>query len=95
MSGPSLTSPDSVAPPHVPVLDSQPAVAREGTADICWCGHDLDGHDAIATRFCRATVSGALSRGCVCDRATPVATRPRNARTTAVTASLGHPSTGA
>ncbi|WP_221888176.1 RGCVC family protein [Geodermatophilus aquaeductus] len=30
------------------------------------CPHRVDDHDAIALRFCRATLAGALDRGCVC-----------------------------
>jgi hypothetical protein len=30
------------------------------------CPHSLAGHDAISSRFCSATLTGALTRGCVC-----------------------------
>jgi hypothetical protein len=30
------------------------------------CPHPLTGHDAVALRYCRATVSSALDRGCIC-----------------------------
>ena len=30
------------------------------------CQHSLACHDAIGLRFCRATVNGAITRGCVC-----------------------------
>jgi len=30
------------------------------------CGHPVRAHDAIGTRFCAATMAGALTRGCVC-----------------------------
>ncbi len=30
------------------------------------CLHPLEAHDAIATRYCDATASSALARGCVC-----------------------------
>ena len=33
---------------------------------ICPCGHIVDDHDRIALRYCAATASGHLSRGCVC-----------------------------
>jgi hypothetical protein len=34
---------------------------------ICgMCLHTRDSHDAVATRYCEATASSALSRGCVC-----------------------------
>src|ERR1700677_448428 len=32
----------------------------------CPCGHSADEHDPIASRYCRATVEGGLSRGCMC-----------------------------
>jgi len=30
------------------------------------CPHPVVDHDAIALRFCRATLPSALTRGCVC-----------------------------
>jgi hypothetical protein len=34
---------------------------------ICgMCLHPLESHDAIATRYCAASASSALARGCVC-----------------------------
>jgi hypothetical protein len=33
---------------------------------LCGCGHPLDDHDAIARRYCNATLAGVLPRGCVC-----------------------------
>ncbi|WP_208104313.1 RGCVC family protein [Geodermatophilus obscurus] len=30
------------------------------------CQHSLACHDAIGLRFCRATLNGAITRGCVC-----------------------------
>jgi hypothetical protein len=30
------------------------------------CQHPIDLHDTIAARYCKATASSALSRGCVC-----------------------------
>lgn len=30
------------------------------------CGHPMRAHDAIGTRFCAATMTGSLNRGCVC-----------------------------
>jgi hypothetical protein len=45
-------------------------VAVEPTADAkpgCdMCSHPLEAHDSIATRYCAASASSALSRGCVC-----------------------------
>jgi hypothetical protein len=42
-------------------------------ASMCACGHALDEHDVIASRYCDATLAGVLARGCICLR-TP---RPR------------------
>ncbi|MHB8340902.1 MAG: RGCVC family protein [Mycobacteriales bacterium] len=33
---------------------------------LCACGHLVDAHDGVASRYCRATLSGCLSRGCIC-----------------------------
>jgi hypothetical protein len=41
----------------------------------CVCGHPADHHDRVATRYCAATVSGRLDRGCVCQPA-PVLVSP-------------------
>jgi hypothetical protein len=30
------------------------------------CHHPHDSHDAIASRYCQATVAQALTRGCIC-----------------------------
>jgi hypothetical protein len=35
-------------------------------ATLCACGHPLDEHDTVAARYCQATASGDLPRGCVC-----------------------------
>jgi hypothetical protein len=32
----------------------------------CPCGHTADEHDSLAARYCRATVTGDLDRGCMC-----------------------------
>jgi hypothetical protein len=34
--------------------------------EVCACGHEWSSHDAIATRFCRASHARALKRACVC-----------------------------
>lgn len=34
--------------------------------DMCHCGHTEDKHDPVAHRYCQATLSEALPRGCVC-----------------------------
>jgi hypothetical protein len=33
---------------------------------LCACGHPMEEHDPIAARYCRATTSGDLQRGCIC-----------------------------
>jgi hypothetical protein len=38
----------------------------DGAADVCACGHPAERHDAHASRYCRATVSNELRRGCIC-----------------------------
>jgi hypothetical protein len=54
------------------LLDGQaPPMARtvvppEHVPACAACTHPLEDHDAIATRFCRATVTARLDRGCVC-----------------------------
>jgi hypothetical protein len=32
----------------------------------CRCGHRTDVHDTIALRYCAATKTAALTRGCIC-----------------------------
>ena len=49
-----------------PASGPDPGLARDASADECKCGHPIADHDAIATRYCRATATGALSRGCMC-----------------------------
>ena len=39
-----------------PVTDAEP----------CWCSHPFSEHDAIASRYCAATMSAGLTRGCIC-----------------------------
>jgi hypothetical protein len=47
-------------------IPSTPAAMAAG-AECAACSHLLTDHDAIGSRFCRATVDGGISRGCVCD----------------------------
>jgi hypothetical protein len=35
-------------------------------AVMCACGHRLEHHDRIASRYCQATVASSLTRGCIC-----------------------------
>jgi hypothetical protein len=53
----------------VPITLPAAALARENGegADCMACGHAFDTHDAIAVRFCNATVERALTRGCICN----------------------------
>ncbi|MDT8910767.1 RGCVC family protein [Amycolatopsis sp. PS_44_ISF1] len=48
------------------------------------CPHPLDSHDVIARRFCAATSTGHLERGCVCGG--PAAPPKPKEATTATTA---------
>jgi hypothetical protein len=43
--------------------------AHEPMASMCACGHAVNQHDAIASRYCDATLAGVLPRGCICLRA--------------------------
>lgn len=43
-----------------------PDPARQVEPSCPVCPHPVDAHDPIARRFCSATGSGALSRGCQC-----------------------------
>jgi hypothetical protein len=43
---------------------SGPGTAAEPACDVC--PHPAAAHDAIGLRFCRATLAGALTRGCSC-----------------------------
>jgi hypothetical protein len=47
---------------HTTTLEESEA---EG-ANCAVCPHPWGNHDAIAARFCAATVVGRYSRGCVC-----------------------------
>ena len=52
----------------VPYLDLDAAVveAVEEKPRCSSCEHDLDDHDHISLRYCRATAAQQLVRGCVC-----------------------------
>jgi hypothetical protein len=54
-----MTAPTSAPSPTL--LPFPPAVA---VCDVC--PHPAAAHDAISRRFCDATLTGALSRGCIC-----------------------------
>jgi hypothetical protein len=55
-----MTSTSAVATPDTAARPD----AVEGACDMC--PHPVAAHDAISLRFCSATRSAALSRGCVC-----------------------------
>jgi hypothetical protein len=40
--------------------------ADEPTNSCTMCPHPLDTHDRIAARYCQATQSNAIARGCIC-----------------------------
>jgi hypothetical protein len=42
------------------------AEAAEGSCPVC--AHAVDQHDALALRFCAATLSRTLTRGCMCPK---------------------------
>lgn len=46
-----------------PDVRAAPAAEAPGCAA---CPHPIDDHDAIAQRYCRATVAAELDRGCAC-----------------------------
>jgi hypothetical protein len=48
----------------VGIDDRAAALEQEPACDVC--PHPLAKHDAIGLRFCSATLSGAITRGCVC-----------------------------
>ncbi len=52
---------------NIPESSVTAAVAASAAAVLCeMCPHEMDGHDALSRRFCRATAAGALTRGCIC-----------------------------
>ena len=46
------------------LLDDAAGAMNEEACDVC--PHPHADHDAIAARFCSATGTGAIARGCVC-----------------------------
>jgi len=50
---------------------SEPAVMidlTDTTAVCVACPHPFGEHDPLSVRYCAATTSGALPRGCICPR---------------------------
>jgi hypothetical protein len=58
------TQPGPAADPE-PITSSAPT---EPTAQ-CVCGHPVELHDVIASRYCNVTIIGDLKRGCICPAA--------------------------
>jgi hypothetical protein len=52
---------------HPAFLSSQPGDPSSPLAAACGCGHEAVRHDRTALRYCRATASNELRRGCICD----------------------------
>ncbi len=58
--------PTPVATADRPRLRDDPAPAPAHGSGCGACGHPETGHDAVGLRWCRATVTSALDRACVC-----------------------------
>lgn len=55
----------TLAPTKATATDTE--IAGESRPDTCdMCGHSSSTHDAIASRYCRATREHTLHRGCIC-----------------------------
>jgi hypothetical protein len=71
-----MNSDNSAAPHADAVIRTEPSdngvvkavqlTPTEGGQEACACGHPVAHHDATASRYCAATISGSLARGCVC-----------------------------
>lgn len=54
-------------PPSVTESAAAATQLADTESPVCaMCSHPSEAHDVIATRYCAASASGALSRGCVC-----------------------------
>ena len=54
-------------PPAVPLnADGVPDLAVLDVVTCPACPHPVATHDAVDTRFCRVTLTRALTRGCTC-----------------------------
>ena len=56
------------------LIDDPAAFIRSRLGDVlsppvagCSCGHDAARHDRTAQRYCSATASNDLRRGCICN----------------------------
>ena len=72
-----MTNPANIAAPHADAIlrtgpsGSAAVVAVQLTPtgnwqEVCVCGHPHTHHDAIGLRYCAATISGSMTRGCIC-----------------------------
>lgn len=61
----------TTGPTQLDVVTDTDSAAAEPSPACLACGHDVADHDAIGSRYCRATEAQALARGCIC--------RPRTA----------------
>lgn len=52
----------------VTAVEASPESANQSMVAMCECGHAVNQHDAIGSRYCDATLAGALPRGCICLR---------------------------
>jgi hypothetical protein len=46
------------------VVAAKLASSESPACDVC--SHPMEFHDVVATRYCAASASSALARGCVC-----------------------------
>jgi hypothetical protein len=51
---------------HAKTSGTQTDTGTEVEGRCAVCAHAWDDHDVIAARYCKATVAGDFSRGCVC-----------------------------
>lgn len=49
-----------------PVREDRDAAPSAPATACAACPHPTAAHDAVADRYCRATVTSALDRGCIC-----------------------------
>lgn len=61
---PVSAAPTSRTDQHEQPREVTPRSVDDPGCDVC--PHPVVGHDAIALRFCRATLTTAVVRGCVC-----------------------------
>jgi hypothetical protein len=64
-----MTSKDAQAAERGPEKDPTPAATitePRDDADCMACGHPASRHDRIARRYCDASISHAVTRGCIC-----------------------------